>query len=685
MLLTEPTIDFGDRKTFSAWVVNPIFGFEGMRVFYEEEPGTNTYKTRRLLLEVSMQDLPLESQLDTILATLTTDVPGTLGATELANVTLTETGVDTNIFASSDNNFSLELVRITTKGSTGRDDLTAIVNSTVLGVDSQAVDAIESDNTSLEFFTSMLTNNGDAILEGPNPLAVIGRRYRIKVRREESGNELRGKEAKAILRRGDKSTKEIDEYKLGDKESNQDLVAIRTTDEVALFKFKPREDAEDIVREGTTTTVSAAAGTIVDLTCQGTTARIKAIHVSVDAHYADADETEVVRLNRSQDSGIPEFGVAYLTPDVRIGTTQGNRIEGDVILKLTVAPFDVSGEWGGDGVADPNDATKRRISRNAPKKNVSTVMVGNVEVQTVTTWVIKAHFPQDAFKKTGSYSADNEKGASIYYDRGAQLGPVNQGEQPSQKASAPVANATNKGNGSMSAVLVTGNVDSGDWQIVKKAEGDKWAVLGTLDNDPPITEEATTGQEYTSGDGKIKFTITQGTVAFQENDSFRFFSSGAAVGFYNNAEIRAEIEPAGVAGHPDVKFNFRRTAGGRDWVDAAPTDTADPNSPKTEDDGDDNDEALTVKRDDNIIYSCDTPGRRKVEPAEFVNQMVLKDNFVESVDVIYNNGDRHTGDKCSDDLDWHSTIWLIKNQGNVERDAAKTRLDTGHQQIGNDP
>ena len=64
MLLNRPTGTPGEIETFDALVVNPIFGFQGTRTFYETGPDTNTFKTRRVLLTAVLD--ALESGEDTL-------------------------------------------------------------------------------------------------------------------------------------------------------------------------------------------------------------------------------------------------------------------------------------------------------------------------------------------------------------------------------------------------------------------------------------------------------------------------------------------------------------------------------------------------------------------------------------------------------------------------------------------
>ncbi|MBI3727892.1 MAG: hypothetical protein HY254_06115, partial [Burkholderiales bacterium] len=177
MMLNNPQGSSGQRKTFDALVINPVFGFKGTRTFYETGIGTNTYMTRRLLLVATLDSLTSPT---TMAATLSTDVPGSSGAyaTGSTPIVLSKTGSGLT-FQTINGSFVVRINRITSNNAAAPDDFTATVSSTLLDVSGQDIDAIESGNTTLEFRTDLLHNaDTPAILIG-NADAVIGGTYHI--------------------------------------------------------------------------------------------------------------------------------------------------------------------------------------------------------------------------------------------------------------------------------------------------------------------------------------------------------------------------------------------------------------------------------------------------------------------------------------------------------------------------
>jgi hypothetical protein len=170
----------GQRRTFSAMVVNPVFGFNGSKMFYETAIGSDTYQTRRVQLVAALDSLPDGNTIQTVTATLTSDVPGANGALTTGAVSLSETAADSNEFASADNQFKIKIDRVTNNGTAAVNDFTATVNCAALDVTGQPIDAIESGLGTLEFRTDLLHNQGQPILQG-NAFAAIGGVYRVRI------------------------------------------------------------------------------------------------------------------------------------------------------------------------------------------------------------------------------------------------------------------------------------------------------------------------------------------------------------------------------------------------------------------------------------------------------------------------------------------------------------------------
>jgi hypothetical protein len=181
MLNSTPKGTTGAPRAFVAQVLNPIFGFKGLRTFYETGVGTNTYKTRSAQIVVTMPSLPSTNSTMTINAALTTDVPGPTGATTTGIVPLNETGYGTNIFSNGDGSFSITINRITAKGNTAPNDFTATVVSNLLNVN-QMIDAVETGNGTLEFRTDRLHNDNQAPIVAGNVGVLLGKTYRVIIK-----------------------------------------------------------------------------------------------------------------------------------------------------------------------------------------------------------------------------------------------------------------------------------------------------------------------------------------------------------------------------------------------------------------------------------------------------------------------------------------------------------------------
>jgi len=264
MLLTEPDGAAGGRKIFDAFVVNPIFGFQGLSTFFETGVGTNIYKTRLAMLVATLSALPDPITIQTMQAELTVDIPGSGGDLTTGSVLLTETGIDTNVFQSGDASFTVSIDRITTIGAGGVDDFTATVTSTLLGIDDKVIDAIESGNNTLEFRTDLIANQGEPIVSG-NAFAAIENKYRVIIRgRGGSGaiGENAFVEIKEVM--GTKTEK----YRVGEKR----FLVRRSTNRVEVFELLEPIIPEEIfiISKIKHTTIVAKPGrTIIAETSRG--------------------------------------------------------------------------------------------------------------------------------------------------------------------------------------------------------------------------------------------------------------------------------------------------------------------------------------------------------------------------------------------------------------------------------
>lgn len=172
----------GQIRTCSVIIFNPIFGSQGAHTLYETGIGTNVYCTRRVTAILRLPSLiPDPNHLETIVATLNSNIPGGTGATTTGAVPLVELGLGTNIFASADGSFVININRITVNVDLSPSTLTATVSNTLLGV-SQSIDAIETARGTLEFNTDQLHNNDEVPLEGGNVTALLNHLYRIAIK-----------------------------------------------------------------------------------------------------------------------------------------------------------------------------------------------------------------------------------------------------------------------------------------------------------------------------------------------------------------------------------------------------------------------------------------------------------------------------------------------------------------------
>jgi len=84
-----------------------------------------------------------------------------------------------------------------------------------------------------------------------------------------------------------------------------------------------------------------------------------------------------------------------------------------------------------------------------------------------------------------------------------------------------VGGGNNTGNGNMGAVAPdNAKTVSVDWTATYNAATNDWTVTGTVSG--VQVNKATTGGQYTSDNGEVKFTITAGGVAFANGDKFTF-------------------------------------------------------------------------------------------------------------------------------------------------------------------
>jgi len=169
----------GQRKTFTAHVYNPIFGIERQMAFYETGVGTDTYMTRRLQLVAVLNAMPDPNTIQTMTATLTSDVPGPNGDSTTGAVSLTETAANSKDFKSADGHFEVKITRVGLNGGALPNDITAAVWSTVLAVSGENIDAIESGVGTLEFRTDLVADEPPVITNGD--MALMGKDYYVKV------------------------------------------------------------------------------------------------------------------------------------------------------------------------------------------------------------------------------------------------------------------------------------------------------------------------------------------------------------------------------------------------------------------------------------------------------------------------------------------------------------------------
>lgn len=155
-VLKPSGMDPATIDTMELFVASITFGARRRLTVFETGPNTATFASEHLDLVVHMTGLPTPSSVDTITASLTSNLkPG------VVSDTLIETGSDTLVFKSGDGTFHIAVDRITANDAAARDDLTALVTSTSLGVDQAEVDALETGTATFEFRTDALANDGE--------------------------------------------------------------------------------------------------------------------------------------------------------------------------------------------------------------------------------------------------------------------------------------------------------------------------------------------------------------------------------------------------------------------------------------------------------------------------------------------------------------------------------------------
>lgn len=184
-LLTKPTKDNSVAEVVDVRVVSTTFGIIRKMRLYETAMDSNVFTSRRVQIVLAVTS-PLSDQVaDQIFVTVSTSLSSTPQSDQLV-----ETGPNTGIFRNLDGSLSLAIQDGLTQGLILKEDaipgrawVTALVSSTVLGIDSESVDAIEAVAGSGELRTDLLHNHGvpDRVPGALNALsiaytAVIGKK-----------------------------------------------------------------------------------------------------------------------------------------------------------------------------------------------------------------------------------------------------------------------------------------------------------------------------------------------------------------------------------------------------------------------------------------------------------------------------------------------------------------------------
>jgi hypothetical protein len=152
-----------DRET--VLMASVAFGAERIMTVYKPQNGS-VYEAERVTVEIEMSALPATNVADTITVTVVSSLRPGLVETGV----LVETSVDSLVFARSDGELKMQIVRITDKDATGADDLTAVLSSKALEISGSTVDAMETGAKSLVFRTDAISASGGAIENGAKSL-----------------------------------------------------------------------------------------------------------------------------------------------------------------------------------------------------------------------------------------------------------------------------------------------------------------------------------------------------------------------------------------------------------------------------------------------------------------------------------------------------------------------------------
>jgi hypothetical protein len=152
-----------DRET--VLMASVAFGAERIMTVYKPQNGS-VYEAERVTVEIEMSALPATNVADTITVTVVSSLRPGLVETGV----LVETSVDSLVFARSDGELKMQIVRITDKDATGADDLTAVLSSKALEISGSTVDAMETGAKSLVFRTDAISASGGAIETGAKSL-----------------------------------------------------------------------------------------------------------------------------------------------------------------------------------------------------------------------------------------------------------------------------------------------------------------------------------------------------------------------------------------------------------------------------------------------------------------------------------------------------------------------------------
>jgi hypothetical protein len=188
---------------------------------------------------------------------------------------------------------------------------------------------------------------------------------------------------------------------------------------------------------------------------------------------------------------------------------------------------------GGDADEKPNDDTYVDDEDNEPTNN----HIYSIDAPGYWTYVADSNFRmvlrtfrefvRVKFNGTfandetieGSRCSPREPWHSItYIKRGPGPDWIWERDYADVSASAPLPMCT--GNGTMSVPATGAAAVTEGWTVTYAAADGKWTVVGTESGTQ--TNKATTGAAYTSDDGEVSFTITEGGTPFADGDQFKF-------------------------------------------------------------------------------------------------------------------------------------------------------------------